>query len=996
MNRMFRRLAALVLVALLARLPSSSGAARPGVTDFDRDVAPLLARRCLDCHSGSEPKGGLDLSRRKAALAAVVRGKPDDSLLWQRVRDAEMPPKKPLPEAERAVLRAWIAAGAPWGADPIDPFRVTTATRAGYDWWALQSPGRQAVPAVRGALLASNPIDRFLLARLQARGLSFSPEADRRTLIRRLHFDLIGLPPTPEEVDRFVADARPDAYERLVDALLASPAFGERWARHWLDVARFGESDGFERDLPRPAAWPYRDWVINALNRDLPYDEFARLQLAGDALRPDDPEAVTATGFLVAGPHDIVIPVGEVMRATMRQDELEDITATVGQTFLGLTVHCARCHDHKFDPISQKDYYRLAAALAGVAHSERPLPSPAAKAIPPLAARVERLRRELDAIEEPVRRRLLAAMHRAKVVGPRPIAEWDFGVGLEDRVGKLHAKLHGGARQGRDGLVLDGRSAFAATPPLAKDLTAKTLEVWVRLDGLAQRGGAAMSVQTPDGRFFDAVVFGEREPGRWMAGSDNFTRTQSFGGTAEKEAEKKVTHIAITWDEEGAVAAFRDGRPYGMAYTVTDPFTFRAKGAQVVFGLRHAPAGGNRLLSGVIRRARLYDRALLPAEVAASAGAPQVPPEEVLPELSAADRERHGKLTAEREALEERIARLGKESGRKVYAALSVQPAPIAHLLIRGSVTAKREVVAPEVPAALAGRLPPTGQKPDAPELQRRLALARWITHTDNPLFARVIVNRLWQHHFGTGIVVTPNDFGFNGGRPSHPELLDFLAGELIRGGWSLKKLHRLMVLSAAYRQSSRQRPEAAKVDADNRLLWRKAPLRLEAEAVRDAVLAISGQLDRRMGGPSYLDFRTYFFSGTQFYDPIDQVGPAFTRRSLYRMGARGGRNPFLDTFDCPDPSTTTPRRAVTTTPLQALTLFNNAMVLHAAEQFAVRLRREAGEEAATQVRRAFRLAFGRAPEERELALVVPFVHRHGLEAFCRVLLNSNEMVQVD
>ena len=275
-------------------------------------------------------------------------------------------------------------------------------------------------------------------------------------------------------------------------------------------------------------------------------------------------------------------------------------------------------------------------------------------------------------------------------------------------------------------------------------------------------------------------------------------------------------------------------------------------------------------------------------------------------------------------------------------------------------------------------------------------ALAKWITDANNPLFARVIVNRLWHYHFGSGLVETPNDLGFNGGRPSHPELLDFLAGELIRQGWRLKMLHRMIVLSAVYRQASRQRPAATKIDAENRLLWRKSPARLEAEAVRDAMLMTAGVLDRTMGGPSYLDFRTYFFKGTQFYDPVDQVGPAFTRRSLYRMGARGGRSPFLDTFDCPDPSTTTPRRAVTTTPLQALTLFNNAMVLHLAEQLADRLRREAGADMQRQVRLAFLLAYGRAPEARELALVTPFVERHGLTAFCRVMFNSNEFVQVD
>jgi hypothetical protein len=316
-------------------------------------------------------------------------------------------------------------------------------------------------------------------------------------------------------------------------------------------------------------------------------------------------------------------------------------------------------------------------------------------------------------------------------------------------------------------------------------------------------------------------------------------------------------------------------------------------------------------------------------------------------------------------------------------------------LLIRGSVTARGEIVAPGVITALGARLPDGEGHPAASEEQRRVALAKWITDPVNPLFARVIVNRLWQYHFGTGIVDTPSDLGFNGGRPSHLELLDFLAGELVRQRFGLKAIHRLIVTSATYRQASRPRLEALATDADNRLLWRKSPQRLEAEAVRDAILAVSGELDRTLGGPPYLDFRSYFFKGTQFYDPLEQVGPGFSRRSLYRMWARGGRSPLLDTLDCPDPSATAPRRAVTTTPLQALALFNNAFVLHQADRFAARLRREATD-LREQVHQAYRHAHGREPSPAELAQVQAFVRRHGLEALCRVMFNTNEFVQVE
>jgi hypothetical protein len=355
---------------------------------FDREIAPLLVRRCLDCHNATEKKGMLDLSRADAATkggesgAVLVPGKSADSLLWQHVRDGEMPPKKPLPKEEIELLRRWIDGGAKWGTSPIDPFAFTTSVRAGYDWWSLQPVRRPELPDLKSQISdfkfqISNPIDAFVAVRQRPEGLSPSPPAEKRMLVRRLSFDLVGLPPTPEEIEAFESDASPKAYEKLVDRLLESPHFGERWARHWLDIIRFGESQGFERDKLRTNSWRFRDWIVNAFNRDMPYDEFVRLQLAGDVLRPDDPEAVIATGFLVAGAYDEVgqSQQSASMRAVVRQDEIEDYVSTVGETFLGLTVHCARCHDHKFDPILSRDYYRLSAALAGVRHGEREIPA---------------------------------------------------------------------------------------------------------------------------------------------------------------------------------------------------------------------------------------------------------------------------------------------------------------------------------------------------------------------------------------------------------------------------------------------------------------------------------------------------------------------------------------------------------------------------------------------------------------------------------------------
>lgn len=929
----------------------------PEVIDFDKQIAPLLARRCLDCHGSTAPEAKFDLSRVKPPRT-MARA-------MERVLSDEMPPNKPLPADERELLRRWIASGAKWGTDPIDPFAFTTRNRAGRDWWSLQ-PVRP-VPVPGATTGATNPLDQFWLHRLQAARLQPSPEADRRTLIRRVTFDLIGLPPTPDEVRAFLDDHRPDAYERLVNRLLASPRFGERWARHWLDIARYGESDGFERDLPRFSAWPYRDWVINALNADLPYDQFARLQLAADILQPEE---IAATGFLVAGAHDIVVPVVETMRASMRQDELEDITGTVAQVFLGLTFQCARCHEHKFDPIHQKDYYRLASALAGVGHGELTVNDGPRRDIAQLRQREAEARRALETLEKPIREKLLATGKGEK---PRPLIAWDFRRSLDDETGQIKGRIHGGARRDAEGLHLDGKTGYL-TVPLKGLFREKTLEVWVRLRDLDQRGGGVMSMQTPDGSTFDAIVFGEQQPRRWMAGSDHFRRTKSFGG--EEEPAAAEVHIAISYTADGTIMAYRNGQPYGTSYRTT-PVLFRDP--QMVFGLRHTPVGANRMLSGTITRARLYDRALM-ASI-------EVPLEKIVAQFTDEQRTRHKTLIAEAESARAEADGLERRAVRKMYAVNSL-PTGITHVLHRGNVIAKGEPTAPEVPRALEMLAGPTRLKPDASDVERRRELARWMTAERNPLFARVIINRLWHHHFGIGLVDTPSDFGFNGGRPSHPELLDWLASELIRQGWSLKAMHRLMVTSQIYRQASAPRLEALTKDADNRLLWRKSPIRLEAETIRDAMLATAGELDTTMGGPPYLDFKTYFFKGTQFYDPVEEVS---RRRSIYRMWARGGRNPFLDTFDCPDPSTTTPRRAATTTPLQALALLNNSRVLSLSEDLADRLKKERD-----PIEAAWLRAYGRPPRTDERTVVEVFVRQHGLAALGRVLFNSAEFMQVD
>ncbi len=979
---------------------------------FDDTIALLLSRRCLDCHNATDKKGGLDLSSKAAMLkggdsgAALTPGRLGDSLLWERITDGDMPPKAPLAADEKRLLSAWITSGAKWGTDPIDRFRVTTSNRAGYDWWSLKPLRRPEIPDATSNGpddWQQNPIDAFVLAKLRKQKLTPSASADKRTLIRRLSFDLVGLPPTPEDIDAFLADKSPGAYERLVDRLLASPHYGERWARHWLDIVRFGESQGFERDKLRPNSWRYRDWVTAAFNDDLPYDEFARRQLAGDVLNPDDPSAAIATGFLVAGPYDEVgqSQQSAAMRAVVRQDELEDVVSVVGQTFLGLTINCARCHDHKFDPVLQSEYYQLTAALGGVRHGERNIGSAATSAASSnfasaLQARIDSLNRQNAQLEEAARKQLLAEQRgkpRPKVTVPEPIARWTFDGNLNDAIGKLHGTSHGKAKVKAGRLHTDGKSGYVTTVPIDRDISSRTLEAWVKLDSLDQRGGGVVSLQTLDGSVFDAIVFGEQTPRRWLPGSSGFQRTQQFGGTDETTANNGVVHVAIVYRANGTITGYRNGRPYGKSYKSNGPVTFKKGQAQLLFGLRHMPPGGNRFLAAEIDKVHLYDRALTPAQIAASAGVSydSIDTESLLAKLRPV-----AKQLREQRLFE--IARLESQRIRaqatRSYAVVPRTPEP-AFLLKRGNPVLKGRVVTPGGVAAVVGVDADFALAADSPDADRRIALARWLSDRKNPLFARVIVNRLWHYHFGIGLVETPSDFGFNGARPTHPLLIDHLAGELIRSDWSLKALQRAIVLSATYRQASRSNSDAEKIDAGNRLLWQKSPVRLEAEVLRDTILTVAGELNPALAGPGYEDFTT-FSRNSQFYQPVDAIGQSFHRRSLYRTWVRSGRNRFLDVFDCPDPSTKTPRRAVTTTPLQALALLNNSFVLRMADRLADRLQREAGDDPKQQVERAYVLAYGRSATPDERRLTTRFVKQHGLPAFCRVIFNSNEFLHVD
>jgi hypothetical protein len=879
--------------------------------------------------------------------------------------------------------------------------------RAGMDWWSLRPVQRPDIPwkslpndSVFTGWVRS-PVDAFILERIHGERLEPSPAADPAILIRRATFDIVGLPPTPDEIASFLSDQSADAYERLIDRLLASPHYGERWARHWLDVARFAESQGFERDIIRDHAWRYRDYVIGSLNQDRPYDEFVRQQIAGDAMDPVEPEGIIATGFLIAGPYDEAGSGSKsaLLRARIREEELEDIIGTTGQAFLGLTVHCARCHDHKFDPIPQRDYYRFKAVFDGVRHGNRP-------AIPPseesarqaeadrIAQSMQRIETQIADIERPARRELLNAARagsRSESAAPQPIARWSFESDARDEIGELHGTLRGGAtiRNGR--LHLDGKRAFAETTPLNRDLKAKTLEVWASLTNQAQQGGGLLSVETLGGGVFDAIVFGEREPKKWIAGSEGFIRTMDLTAAVETETDGQLIQLAVSYDMDNQIRVYRNGLPYGDAYLPAGPNstlrTFSSEAAHILFGLRHTGAG-NGFFDGQIEEARLYDRALSPAEITASfqLKIPTVSDEQLIAALSDEQLASHAALVAELDALRNRKQAIA--SIPQVYAANSRAPGP-THILLRGDVEKKGDQV---IAGGLSCALPANGEfelAAASPESQRRLKFAQWVTHPANPLTARVIVNRIWHYHFGRGIVGTPSDFGWNGERPSHPDLLDWLASELVASGWSIKHLHRLIMLSSTYRQSSRYDPQAAAIDADNRLLWRFPPRRLEGETVRDAMLSVSGELNREMMGPSFRPFKLEVFN-SHFYHLNDPVGQPYNRRTIYRIHVNSAKDPLLDSMDCPDPSTKTPKRSITTTPIQALGLMNNSFVLRQADSFAKRLN-ESASHAAARIELAYQLAFAREPSDDETARALELVADSGLAAFCWALFNSSE-----
>jgi hypothetical protein len=858
---------------------------------------------------------------------AIAPGNSAASLLYRKLVAGEMPPQNPLSSVQVAAFKTWIDAGAPYDDEPLIP----VIKRADVDWWSLQKVKQPALPRVSRPEWLRTPVDAFVLAKLDEKGLSPAPEADRGTLVRRATFDLLGLPPTPEQVLAFVEDPNPNAYEWLIDRLLASPHYGERWARHWLDVVRFAESHGYEMNTLRPNAWPYRDYVIRAYNTDVPYPQFILEQLAGDTVKDADLLSQSATGFLVGGAHDMVGNGTIEGRLQQRMDDLDDMITAVGATFLGLTVNCARCHDHKYDPISQRDYYGLQAILAGVQHGERELTQ----------ATNRQRERELAQVQKEVadfERQLDDTEPLAQPNGKpsRPPVNPRRNVERFEPTSARYVRIVIGATSNHIEPCIDELEIYAADEPTGN----------IALRGVKVTASSTLA-NSPihrlehlnDGRYGNGRSWISAEPGK---------------GWVQVELPRPARINRIVW-----------GRDREERYTDRLATAYHIETALALGKWRTVASSVDRIPSG---------------QKAAAA------------ELSPAS----GCLEQERSRLRHRIAQLRErltslEQRRLVYVG-SFMPASASYVLRRGDPMLKAEPVSP---SSLSAIPVPLRIAPGGAERDRRVALARWLADPANPLPARVMVNRIWQYHFGQGIVATPSDFGFNGGRPSHPELLDWLAHSYVDNGWRLKPLHRLIMLSSTYRQSGRTHAKAFTLDGQNRLLWRRTPRRLEAEAVRDAILSVSSELDSRMGGPGY----SLWEKNTNYvvvFKPKGELGRDEFRRMIYQFKPRSQQDPTFGIFDCPDAALAKPQRTTSTTALQALNLLNSGFLLAQSEAFATRLVREAGPDPTLQARRAFLLAFGREPEPTEQNAAAVLIRTHGVPAFCRALYNANEFVYVD
>ncbi len=978
--RTLRPLLALGGLAALLLLPGESKS-RVEV-DYARDVAPILEQYCFDCHGDRRQRSGLRIDRREnlfsggdSGVPGIVPGRRDESEIYLRLIETDeelrMPQfDEPLPAEAIETLGAWIDQGAPWPED--------SASSEGPTHWAYLPVERPDLPAVEREDWCRNEIDRFILGRLEAQGLTPSPEAERATLIRRLSLDLLGLPPTSDEVRAFVQDASPDAYDVLVERLLASPHFGERWGRHWLDLARYSDSHGYTFDGAR-SMWPYRDWVIEAFNRDLPFDRFTIDQLAGDLVDDPSTDQLVATGF---HRNTQINEENGVDPEEDRVEAIKDRVDTTGTVWLGSTLNCAQCHSHKYDPFTQRDYYRLFAffnqsedtgGYVGTFHGpklELPTPQEAAEieriesTMEPLRARLEAWTPEMEQAQRAWEREYVASADDWERLAPRSVEASEGELSIQD-----------------DGSVL----AEAGGPPRATyqvvlDRPEEKLSA-VRLDVLADpRAPKAGPGRSAEGNF---VLTEFRLAVAPLGDAENLSPvelTRARASHFQDLAEDNRWPVEAALDGEsmtGWAILPHTGRAHAAVFELAQPLSMPG-GMRLVFTLEQH--FGERHTIGHFALSASSDPPGLGTYVTkdrflALARTP-------VNERSAAEEENLRRLFLsdfpELNVVRQELAALEKARPRPVTTLVMEEKgeARTTHLLKGGSFLSPGI----ELDAGVPEFLPPLGETGDTVD---RLDLARWLVDARNPLTHRVLVNRAWQRLFGLGIVETEDDFGTRGARPTHPELIDWLADAFLREGQSFKGLIRRIVHSATYRQSSAPRPRLEEVDPRNRLLARQSRLRCDAETLRDSCLVASGLLSRKMGGPPvYPPQPEGVFRFTQ--TPKNwrtSEGEDRYRRTLYTWHWRSSPYPFLTTFDADLGKRACTRRRPSNTPLQALTLANDPMIVELAGGLALRALGEGEIEPRERLRRAFRWCLVREPEADELNLLEDFLQEQ-LEAF--------------
>ncbi len=988
------------LAATVAQPPAKLPPPVARTVDFVTEVRPILARACFACHGPEKQRGGLRLDVKADALAGGDNGpvllpkQSEKSPLIRYVAHVESPrmppdPKQRLSDAEIGILRAWIDQGVNW---PDSASAVKADPR---DWWSFKPLRRPTPPQLNAAdaRWVRHPIDAFILAKLREKGLAPSPEADRRTLIRRVTFDLIGLPPTPEQIDAFVRDPDPLAYEKWVDHLLQSPQYGERWARHWLDVVHYGDTHGYDKDQPRPNAWPYRDYVIRSLNADKPYARFVQEQIAGDVLFPQAEGAIEALGFIAAGPWDLIghaeVPEEKIDGQIARHLDRDDMIVNVANTFLSVTLQCAQCHNHKFDPISQEDYYAMQAVFAALDRADRPY-----HADPTITARYVALQARQRQLNE--QRQQLEA-NLAQQIG----RDW---LTLSEQLRQLATAPPAGQRP-----EFGYHSAIANDPHVVK---------WVQIDlGQSQPIDKIVFVGCHD--TFNQIGAGFGFPVRYKIEASDDPQFRSGVVLLLDHTEADVPNPGV--EPQSVAVAGRSAR-----YVRVTATKLALRQNDYIFALAELmvfdAAGKNLALGKTVtaldsieapvrwRRSNLVDGYHYNPAAATEDRAELLRQRERLIQqrASAATRQAWREVQTESECVAAELALLPAPS--YVYAgtihtgsgafrgtgANGGRPRPV-YVLARGDVKKPGKLAQPGALSAVSA-LPARFALPaEHHEGDRRAALALWLTHPEHPLTWRSIVNRVWRYHMGRGIVETPNDFGRMGQLPTHPELLDWLAIEFRDQGGSLKQLHRWIVTSSTYRQVSTGNAAMERYDSNNAYYWRMNRRRLEAEAIRDSVLLVSGKLDRKMYGPGFRDFviEKPEHSPHYQYHLHDPADPRCHRRSIYRFIVRSQQQPFMTTLDCADPSMQVDRRNETLSPLQALALLNNGFMLTMAKAFAERLEQQSGDPV-EQVRWAMLWTVGRPPRENELQALVDYRRQYGLANLCRLIFNLNEFAFVD